>query len=98
MSEQPVFILTQVSQRWHRHCEDAESVIEVRAESRSFHLLTKVAVGCSNDSCLAVPALGFAYALVLSVFQHTQQLRLQLQGQLADLVQEQTAIARVLKI
>ena len=43
-------------------------------------------------------ALRFADALVLAVFQHAQQLRLQFEGQLADLVEEQRALVRILEI
>ncbi len=42
--------------------------------------------------------LRLAHALVLAVLEHAQQLRLQLAGQLADLVQEERALAGVLEV
>ena len=47
---------------------------------------------------LETAALRFADALELAVFEDAQQLRLQLQRQLADLVQEQGRVVRVLEI
>ena len=45
----------------------------------------------------AVRALRLADALVLAVLQHAQQLRLHLERQLADLVEEQRAVGGVLE-
>ena len=47
---------------------------------------------------LADPALSLADALVFAVLQHAQQLGLQLERQLADLVQEQRAVRGILEV
>ena len=73
-------------------------MIEIGAEAPGFDLLAQVAVGGGDHARMALPALRLADALVLAVLQHAQQLRLQLERQLADLVQEQRAVPRVLEV
>ncbi len=73
-------------------------MIEVGAEASGLYFLAQVAVGGGDDARLALPALRFAHALIFAVLQHAQQLRLQLERQLADLVQEQAAVPGVLEV
>jgi hypothetical protein len=73
-------------------------VVEVGAEVAGLDLLAQVAVGGGDDACLADPLLGFADPLVLAVFQHSQQLRLEVEGQFADLVEEKRAVGGIFEV
>ena len=87
--EQNTLVLAQVPQRWHADRENGQAVIEVGTKARGANFLTHVAVGRRHHARVGYPALSFTHALVLAVFQHPQQLRLQLERELADLVEEQ---------
>ena len=89
MLQQAALVLAQVAQRWHRHREHAQPVVEVGAEAAGAHLLLEVAISGRHHPRLALARRRLADALELAVLQHAQQLRLQLQRQLADLVEEQ---------
>ena len=80
-------------QREHR-----QAVIEVGAEAPLRTSLAQVAVGGGDHARSATRGAGLAHALVLAVLEHAQQLRLQLERQLADLVEEQRAVLRVLEV
>jgi hypothetical protein len=71
---------------------------QVGAEASFADLLAQIAVGGGDDPGAAHPLLGFADALEFAVLQHPQQLRLQVEGQLADLVEEEGAVLGVLEI
>jgi hypothetical protein len=62
------------------------------------HRLAQVAVGGGDDARRGHAALRLAHALILAVLQHAQQLRLHLQRQLADLVEEKRAVVRILEV
>src|SRR6185436_15679296 len=96
--EQARLVLAQVAKRRHREREDRQSVIQVGAESAFANLLAQVAVGGGDDARAAHARLRLADALVLAVLEHAQELRLQLERQLADLVEEERALAGVLEV
>ena len=96
--QQPALVLAQLAQRRHGDGEHAEAVVQVGTEACGANLLLEVPVGGGQHSGLALPRGGLAHALKFPVLQHAQQLRLQLQRQLADFVQEQAAVARILEI
>ena len=73
-------------------------MVEVGPERALLHGLAQVAVAGGDHTRARHAARGLADALVLAVLQHAQQLGLQLERQLADLVEEQRAVARVLEI
>lgn len=98
MLEQQQAVVAHVAQGRHADGEDTEPVIEVAAEAAGADLAPQVAVGGGNDACRADARLGFAHALEFAVLQHAQQLGLQVDGQFADLVEEQGALAGVLEI
>src|SRR5262245_46159862 len=98
MNEQLALILPQVTQRGYGHRKHAQAVIKIGAEPPDLDLLTQISVGGGDHACLAVSPLRLSDALIFAVFQHAQQLRLQLEGQLTDLVQEQATVASVLEI
>ena len=96
--QQAALVLAQVAQRRHGHGEHAQPVVEVGPEAAGPDLLLEVAVGGGQHPRLAQARGGLAHALELAVFQHAQELGLQLQRQLADLVEEQGAVARILEV
>src|SRR5262245_58200103 len=98
MGKQLALVFSEVTQRGYGHREHAQPVIKIGTEPPRLDFLTQISVGGGDHARLAVPALRFSYALIFAVFQHAQQLRLQLKGQLTNLVQEQGAVARVLEI
>ena len=98
MLQQAALVLAQVAQRRDRHGEHAEAVVEVGPEAAGPNLLLEVAVGGGQHPRLAQARGGLAHALELAVFQHAQELGLQLQRQLADFVEEQAAVACILEI
>src|SRR5205823_4279756 len=71
---------------------------QVGAEAPGAHFLAQVAVGGGDDARARHPRRGLADALVFAVLEDAQQLRLQLRGQLADLVEEERAFARILEV
>jgi hypothetical protein len=73
-------------------------MVKVGAEAALLDAKTQVAVGRRDDPRARDPALGFAQALEFAVLDHPQELRLHLEGQLADLVQEEAAILGVLEV
>ena len=84
-------VLAPLAQRRHVHREHREPVKEIRAKPAALHLAREVAVGRGDHAHVdAVHAIA-ADALDLALLQRAQQLRLQLQRQLADLVEEQRA-------
>src|SRR5436309_2792158 len=86
--EKPHLVLAEVAQRRHAEREDRKAVIEVAAEATQADLFAEVAIGRRDDARAARAGLRLADALVLAILEHAQQLRLQLEGELADLVEE----------
>ena len=98
MVEQQHFVVAQVAQRRHVQREHRKPVIEVGAETAAADFLAHVAVGRGDDARVRDAALGFAHALEFAVFEHAQQLCLQLERQLADLVEKERGVLGVLEI
>jgi hypothetical protein len=71
--------------------DDVEAVEQVLAERALAHALFQVLVRGGNDAHVALQRLVAADAVELPVGQHAQQPRLQVEGHVADLVQEQRA-------
>ena len=84
-------VLSPLAQRRHRDREDVEPVPEVLAEAAGLHLLVQAAVGGGHEAHVGLERRGPADALELPVLDHPQELGLQLEGQLADLVEEEGA-------
>jgi hypothetical protein len=80
------------------HGEHRQPVVEIDAEAAGLGLAAEVAVGRGDDARPRHPGLRLADALVFAVFQHAQQLRLELERQFADLVEEQRALGGVLEV
>src|SRR5205823_5400912 len=96
--EQHELVAFHLAERRHAQREDREPMVEVGAEAASAHLAAQVAIRRRDDAAARGAALRLADALVLAVFQHAQELRLQLERQLANFVQQQAAIRRVFEI
>ena len=86
---EPRDVLSPLAQGRHRDREDVEPVPEVLAEAAGLHLLVQPAVGGGHEAHVRLQRRGPAHALELAVLDHPQELGLQLEGQLADLVEEE---------
>ena len=97
MGEQQQFVLPQFAQRRDQNREYIQAVIQVAAECAGFYRIAQIAVGCGDDARPALARFSFADTLIFAVFQHSQQLGLEFQRQLADLVKEQCALCGIFK-
>src|SRR6185436_5082880 len=70
---------------------------QVGAEPFLFHEFLERAVGCGDDPDVAADGLRAADALELPLLQHAKELRLEIERQVADLVQEERAFVRELE-
>ena len=84
-------VVAPLAQRQRLDREHAEPVVEVLAEPAALHLLLEVAVGGGDHAHVDGAGALLADALELALLQHAQQLGLQLERDLADLVEEQRA-------
>ena len=73
-------------------------MVEISTEVARLDLLAQVAVGGGNDARPADTLLGFADALVLAIFQYSQQLGLEVECQFPDLVEEKRAVGGIFEI
>src|SRR5437870_7575903 len=86
-----------VPERWHANGEYGEAVVEVEAEAPRRHLGLERAVGGRDDArAHAARAVG-AHRLHLLVLEDAEQLRLHGRRRLADLVEENGALPRLLE-
>ena len=86
-----------LAQRWYRHREHAEPVVEVAPEAPLLHVLLEVAIGCGDDPHVDLSHAVVADPLDLALLQDPQQLRLELDRDLAHLVQEERPPVRLLE-
>ena len=84
-------VFTPVAERRHRDRKDVEPVEQVAAEPALPGFLEQIAIGRGDDADVDVDRPRTAEALDLAVLQHAQELRLELERQLADLVEEERA-------
>src|SRR6267142_1705055 len=98
MLEQQGAVLVHLAQRRHFDREHRQPVIQVGAEIPFPDFLAQVPIGRGNYPGTGEALLRFADALELAVLEHAQELGLQLERQLADLVEEQSSIARIFEI
>ena len=82
-------VLGAVAERRERDREDAEAVVEVFAERLVADGLEQVAVGGGDDPDVDRHRRAAADALDLALLEDAEELGLGLQGQLADLIQEE---------
>ena len=84
-------VLAPLAQRWHGDREDVQPVVEVLAEAALADLVLELAVGRGDQPHVHLDRPVAADALELALLEHPQELRLQVQRQLADLVEEERA-------
>ncbi len=84
-------VLGALAQRRQRDREDVEAVVEVLAERLLADGLEQVAIGGGDDPDVDLDRRPAADALELALLEDAEQLGLGLQGQLADLVEEERA-------
>ncbi len=77
------------AKRRERYADDIESIIEILSESPLFNTRQQVPVRCGDDSNVERSVLVTSNATDLSTLKRSQKTRLQIQRQLADLVDEE---------
>ena len=85
------------AQRRQRDRKHVQAVVEIAPEAPAPHLLGQIAVGRRDDADVDVDRARTAEAFDLPFLEHAQQPRLQLERQLADLVEEDRAAVRQLE-
>src|SRR6266566_690389 len=77
------------AKRWQANRDDAQPVVEIGTERTSLNGLLQVPVCRGNDPHVHADGLVTADPLEVALLEHAEQLRLQLQRQIPDLVQEE---------
>src|SRR5580765_8703369 len=72
--------------------DDVDSIVEVFPEASVFDRLFQIEVRCRDEPELGLNRFGSAHALDLTFLDRAQQLRLQVETQISDLVEEKRAI------
>ena len=85
------YVLGVIAQRRRRDREDFQPVIEIAAEEFVPHHLGEIPVGCRHQPDVDGDRLGAAQPLERLLLQSPQQLRLQIQRDIAHLIQKQSA-------
>ena len=82
-------VLAPLAQRRERDGKDIQPVVEIVAESTLPDFFRQIAIGGRDHAHVDVDGARAPQALELPFLQHAQQLRLQLDWQVANLVEEQ---------
>jgi hypothetical protein len=85
------------AQRRHAKLNHFQSIEEIRPEAALAHRRRQVAVARRQDPRLHGEGARAPDALELPVFEHPEELRLELQGQLAELVEQESSLRRQLE-
>ncbi len=80
-----------IAERREDHAHDAQAVEEVFAEATLADLFGEVPIGGGDDADVDLDGLGATDALHLALLEHAQEFRLQVELELAELVQEHGA-------
>src|SRR5581483_6395049 len=91
-------VVAALAERRERHRRDVEPEVEVLAEPPSAHERLEVAVSRGHDPCPEGARVALAEALVLPLLEDAEELDLRLERHLADLVQEERALASRLEL
>src|SRR5438477_12025214 len=94
MLDQHRKILRPITQRWHADLEDREPVVEIGAETLRADLASQVAIRRRHNADVDWDRRHSADALHLAAFKHAEQLGLQIDRELADLVEQYAAARR----
>src|SRR5262249_24286320 len=85
-----------LAERWHRHPRDGESVPEILAEATARALFGEVRVRRRDDPDVDAPGRTPTQGPNLEAVEGREELRLELERQLADLVEEErTSVGRL---
>src|SRR5271154_6967705 len=82
-------IVAPLPQRRQMHLDDIQSVEKVFAKFPLLDHLCKVPIGCANQANVDAYGLVAPQSLKISFLNHSQQLGLQSQPEVADLIQKQ---------
>src|SRR5512139_2650615 len=88
MRRQQPDVLQTVAQRRQLNRKDGQAVEQIAAKPTGFAVLLEIVIRCSDHAHVELAHLVFSDALDLLVLQHAQQLALELEGNLANLVEE----------
>src|SRR5581483_11143821 len=91
-------VLAPLAQRGQPDRDDVDPVVEILAEPPLLHRALEIHVGGRDQPERRLDWLGAANALDLPLLDRAQELRLQIEPQVADLVEEQRAIRRQLEL
>ena len=85
------------AQRRNRDRKDVQAIVEIASEQSFFDHVLEIAVGRGDNPHVHPLRAGAAKPLELALLQDSQQLRLHLRRNVADLVEEQAAAVRQLE-
>src|SRR4029453_14608007 len=91
-------VLDTIAQRAHPNRNDVDPVIEIPPEPAVLDRLFKIDVGRDDEPEIRLDRLGPANPLNFSFLNRTQQLRLQIEPQVADLVEKEGAARSQLEL
>ena len=91
MLDEPRDVADPLAQRRQHDLHDGQAVVEILAEPAGPHLGLEVAVGRGHHADVHRVVALAAHLLDLAGLQHAQQLGLQIEAELAELVQEDGA-------
>src|SRR2546423_11874053 len=94
MLRQNRYVFLSLAQRRQVDVDDVQAVVEVLAETSLLHHLLQIAVGRGDDADVDLDRLHAAEAHELALLDDTQQLRLRLERNVADLVEENGPLVR----
>ena len=94
MRDERLDVLGALAQRRHEHLRDREPVVEIGAEPARVHLGAQVAVGRGEHADVDGDRLRTADAGERTPLEHAEQRGLDLEWQLADLVEQDGAAVR----
>src|SRR5262245_3164060 len=97
MSGQQRNVRGPLAQRRQLDRKDAQPVVKVLAESSSFDLAEQIAIGRGDHAHIDRAGSVLADTFERSLLDHSQQLALKVEGNLADLVEKQRAAVGELK-
>src|SRR3990170_7988465 len=83
-------IRASLAQRWNENRDHIKPVVEIFPQLSGFYERLQRSVAGSQDPDVDLDRTAGAYLLVFSLLKHAQELRLQVQGKVADLVEEES--------
>ena len=89
MTRQDIDITLPCTQRRQANREYVQAIKQVQAKTVFVNRFLQVLVSRGNDADINLDRLGTADAVDFALFQHLEQLGLQLQVEIADFIQEQ---------